>query len=177
MADVAEEAGVARATVFNHFGTKHALIEGILETILSSYRDLLAQALAQRETPVPDHVRALFEHMGVGIEDDPRFFRSVFREIARVNTGLDEGGAAQHAIREAMSLREQLLTRGQALEQIAKRFPAEDLAASFDSLVFGTITHWLYNDDAQPLHLRMRMAAEIFLGAVACVPAQEGESR
>ena len=120
-------------------------------------------------------MRRLFELMGAGIEQDPRFFRSVFREIAKVTTGLDEGGSAQHAIREATSLREQLLTRGQALEQISKRFPAEDLAAAFDSLVFGTITHWLYTDDIQPLVLRMQNAAEIFLGTIAC--AQDAGGR
>ena len=104
--------------------------------------------------------------MGAGIEQDPSFFRSVFREIAKVTTGMDESGSSQQAIREAMSLREQLLTRGQALDQIDKSFPAEDLAAAFDALVFGTITHWLYNDDVQPLHQRMKSAAEIFLGGV-----------
>ena len=36
MTEVAKEAGVARATVFNQFGSKHALIEAITENVLLS---------------------------------------------------------------------------------------------------------------------------------------------
>jgi hypothetical protein len=46
----------------------------------------------------------------------------------------------------------------------------EDLAAAFDSLVNGTITHWLYEDASESLAARMRRAAEIFLGAVEAAP-------
>ena len=38
---------------------------------------------------------------------------------------------------------------------------------AFDSLVFGTITHWLYDDASESLRLRMQRAAEILLGSVA----------
>jgi len=39
MAEVAAAAGVARATVFNHFGSKHALVEAITEeaVVLRNY--------------------------------------------------------------------------------------------------------------------------------------------
>src|SRR2546428_401565 len=48
---------------------------------------------------------------------------------------------------------------------------AGGVASAFDSLVNGTITHWLYGDAAEPLRQRMRRAAEVFLGAVALAPA------
>src|SRR5262245_6928219 len=46
MADVAEAAGVVRATVFNHFGTKHALVDAITAEVLQGYVLLLDGALA-----------------------------------------------------------------------------------------------------------------------------------
>src|SRR5215510_11715960 len=64
MTEVAEAAGVARATVFNQFGSKHALVDAITAEVLDGYVLLLEGALADRETPTPVLVRALFEAMG-----------------------------------------------------------------------------------------------------------------
>ncbi|HZD48978.1 MAG TPA: TetR/AcrR family transcriptional regulator, partial [Silvibacterium sp.] len=72
-ADVAAAAGVARATVFNHFGSKHALLEAITEEVIARYSELLQHALADTTTPTPALVRALFALIGGGIEEDRRF--------------------------------------------------------------------------------------------------------
>jgi len=113
----------------------------------------------------------LFEQMGAGIEEDRRFYRGVFREIAKVRLGLDEGGMGQRAGEVALGLLVELLGRGQQRGELSREYRAEDLASAFDSLVNGTITHWLYGDAAEPLRQRMRRAAEVFLGAVALAPA------
>jgi TetR/AcrR family transcriptional regulator of autoinduction and epiphytic fitness len=164
MSEVARAAKVARATVFNHFGSKHALIEGITEDVLAYYLGMLENALAERETPVPVLIRSLFELMGLGIEADRRFYRSVFREIAKVRLGVDEGGPGQRAGREALERLTQLMTRGQARGEITRAHRAEDLASAFDSLVNGTITHWLYGDAPNSLQQCMRRSADVFLG-------------
>src|SRR5437879_10025524 len=97
MAEVAADAGVARATVFNHFGSKHALMEAITEEVIAHYQGMLRNALADTTTSTPVLVRALFEQMGAGIQEDQRFYRGVFREIAKIRLGLDEGGLGEQA--------------------------------------------------------------------------------
>ncbi len=169
MAEVAEASGVARATVFNHFGSKHALVEAITESVYDGYTELLKNALADRVTPAPVLIRVLFETMGGGIESDPRFYRGVFREIALLTVGLAEGGVAYEARQLALDRLVQLLTRGQARDELTRDHTPEDLAAACDSLVFGTIAHWLYDDGAESLHGLMRRASDIFLGSVAIV--------
>ena len=62
VADVAEQASVSRATVFNHFGSKHALLEGITEAVLGDYNTILCNALEAEDAPVPALLRSLFEH-------------------------------------------------------------------------------------------------------------------
>jgi AcrR family transcriptional regulator len=167
MADVAVAAGVSRATVFNHFGSKHALLEGITEGVLGDYEILIENALADRATPVPVLMRALFEVIGTGVEQARRFHRAVFRELARLTLGLDEGGPGQLARQAALASLENLIERGQRAGELRADVRAKDLAMAFDSLIFGTITHWLYDDASESLALRMRRAAEIFLGPVA----------
>ena len=175
MAEVAEAAGVARATVFNQFGSKHALVDAITAEVLNGYVLLLDGALADRKTPTPVLVRTLFEWMGRGIEEDERFYRAIFREIAKVSLGLDEGGLAERQRRAALERLLQLHTRGQARGELVRTQEPEDLASAFDALVFGTIIHWLYEDSGEPLHARMLRAAELLLGGIATQP--EGEYR
>jgi len=175
MAEVAAAAGVSRATVFNHFGSKHALVEAVTGAVFEGYEGILENAVAARKTPVPVLVRELFELMGRGIESDRRFYRTVFREIARVNLGLEEGGLAQQARQRAIERLIHLLTRGQARGELLTTLDVEDLAVAFDSLVFGTISHWLYDDSSEPLDRRMLCAANIFLGPVATASADDFE--
>jgi AcrR family transcriptional regulator len=167
MAAVAAAAGVARATVFNYFASKHALVEAITDDVITYFREMLESALADEETPAPELVRALFAQMGAGIEAYAGFFRGVFREIMKISVGLDEGGAAQRTREATAGQLVRLMERGLSRGELRRVAPAADLARAFDSLANGTITHWLYDERTDSLELRMRRAAEIFLGAVA----------
>jgi AcrR family transcriptional regulator len=170
MADIAEAADVARATVFNYFGSKHGLVEAVTETVIVFYREMLDEALADEETTGPDLVRWLYEQMGKGIEAHRRLFRSVFREIARIGLGLDEGSVAQRANEDAIVRLRELIARGQARGELSEAFDPNTLATAFRSLANGTITNWLYEDATDPLVARMRDAAEVFLSPIEQLP-------
>jgi AcrR family transcriptional regulator len=174
--EVAQRAGVARGTVFNQFGSKNGLVEAITEAVLDGYVALLDDALAARSDSVPELVRSLFLAMGRGIEENRRFYSAVFREIARIAVGLEAGGVAQRARVLAVERLEHLLTRGQARGELLRDLDPQHLAVAFDSLVFGTITHWLYeNDGSESLPERMLRAADVLLGPVAAEHARTGE--
>lgn len=166
MAEVAQLAGVARATVFNHFASKHALLETITEDVFASYQRMLERTLADSSTPTSTLLRALFNHIGSGIEQSYGFCRGIFREIAKIQVGLDESGAAQRMREVALRRLEQLLVRGQRRGEICRDFRTEDLACAVESLASGTILHWLYENTSESLRERMQRAAEIFLGSV-----------
>jgi len=167
MSDIAKAAGVARATVFNHFGSKRALIESMTEGVLDLYNDLLESALDEEERSTPSIVRHLFVVMGYGIEAERRFHRAVFREITKLSLGIEEGGPGTTARQRNHVTLTRLLGRGQERGEISKAHDAGALASAFASLVTGTVTHWLYDDDSHPLREHMRDAAEIFLGPVS----------
>jgi AcrR family transcriptional regulator len=166
MADIADTAGVARATVFNYFGSKHGLIETVTESVIVFYREMLDEALADETTSTPELMRRLYEEMGKGVESQRRLFRSVFREIARIGLGLDEGSVAQRANEEALSRLEALIARGQTRNELHDTYDPKTLAAAFRSLANGTITNWLYEDASDPLVARMRDAAGVFLSPI-----------
>jgi AcrR family transcriptional regulator len=167
MADIADASGVARATVFNYFGSKHGVVDAVTESVIIFYRELLDRALADDVTPAPDLLRWLFEEMGSGIESQRRFFCGVVRDSARVGLGFDDGGVAQRAEDEAISRLELLVARGQARGELSDAFEPETLAFAFRALANGTISNWLDDDASSPLVGRMRAAVEIFLSPIA----------
>jgi AcrR family transcriptional regulator len=169
MADIAAGAGVARASVFNYFGSKHAIVVAITETVLDFYRAMLDEALADETTPTADLIRGLFADMAVGIEQQRELFQGVFHEIARIQLGLDHDEIAQQANEDARVRLLRLIERGQARGELNDALSATAVAGAFHSLVNGTITGWLYADDSEPLTERMRAAAEVFLSPVAAV--------
>ena len=167
VADIARTAGVARATVFNYFASKHALVDAITEEVLDYYNRMLEAALNDAHSPTPMLLRGIFDVMGEGIEGVQQFYKSIFREIAKMQVGLDEGGAASHTRELAVVRLAELMARGQARGDIASEHSARDLAYAFDSLAHGTIVNWLYDDPSKSLRERMGRAVEIFLSGVA----------
>ncbi len=167
MADIAELAGVARTTVFNHFPSKHHLVEAITGGVLTFWASMLEHALADEETPTPALVRALFSQMGAGIEQYYRFYRGVFRELAKLQQGLDEGSAAARVRATSLERLTALLARGQTRGELRADVTAADLGSSFDSLANGTLSQWLFENTSGSLRERMERVAEIYLGPVA----------
>ena len=147
MAEVAEAAGVARATVFNQFGSKHALVDAITAEVLGGYVLLLDGALADR-TDADARARAHALRVdGPRHRGERALLPAIFREIAKVSLGLDEGGEAQQKRqRRARPLLPAATRAGRRAASSCARSRAEDLASAFDGLVFGTIIHWLYED-------------------------------
>ena len=123
------------------------------------YEAILDKALADRNTPVPVLVRKLFEVMGNAIEEGGSFYRTVFREISRIGVGLEESGPSEQARHRVVGLVVHLLTRGQARGELDPKLDPDDLATAFDSLVFGTLSHWLYADPSRSLRERMLAAS------------------
>jgi AcrR family transcriptional regulator len=166
MADIARASGVARATVFNYFGSKYALVEEITKSVVDVYSGMLDDALADEHAPTAQLVRGLFADMGKGIEGDRRFFRGVFREIARIQLGLDEGSVAQLARDAATDRMRQLFERGQQRGDVRLEHEPQRLAEAMSSLANGTITSWLFSDGDESLVTRMSIAADVFLSPV-----------
>ncbi|MGI9600736.1 MAG: TetR/AcrR family transcriptional regulator [Acidimicrobiales bacterium] len=170
VSDVAEAAGVARATVFNHFGSKRGLVDALIADVLRTYHSMLGVALADTTTPTPTLILALFEQMGVGIEADRRFFRGVFQGMAMTQVGIDEDGAAHHQTEASQRRLTELIERGQQRGDLTSAQPSEVLAVAVNILANGTITRWLYDDAAESLAGRMRSAALVLLEPVAAGP-------
>ena len=167
MADIAAKAGVARATVFNHFPSKDSLVEAITGDVFAYFVGMLSEALSDEITPTPTLILTLFRHMGAGIEQYYGFYQGVFREIARMQVKLDDESSAARARATALDRMATLLARGQKRGELRSDVSATDLAEALDCLSNGTITQWLFSAQSDSLKERMERVASLFIEGAA----------
>jgi AcrR family transcriptional regulator len=167
MLDIAEEANVSRATVFNQFGSKHLVLDAITALSLMAYRDLLAEALADETTPTPELLRRLFGAMSRGLERNRALYREVFTEIRKVSMGLDGAGTSPGLRGQAFDMLVRILARGQRRGDISRDQSAEVLATAFDSLLSGAVTQWLHASQKSALGALLASLVEVFLSGAA----------
>lgn len=168
MQDIADAAGVSRATVFNRFGSKQLVLDAITARSLEAYRHLLQAALADERTPTPELLEALFRKMGKGIEINKSLYREVFAEIRKVSMGLEAEGLSPDLRTQTYRLLTDLFRRGQERGEIAAGHSAGALATAFDSLLSGAVIQWLHEGERSGLAGLLTSLINIFLqGAVA----------
>ncbi len=167
MAEIAQRAGVARATVFNHFESKRGLIDAITAGVLRHYESMLIEAIADVDHSTAALLRRLFVDMGIGIAPDRAFYRSVFRELARFELGIDEGTDGHETANRCRDALAALIRRGIDRNEFTEQFSPESCAAAFTHLANGTIHEWLWaDDDDKDLVGRLNNTADLFLRAL-----------
>ncbi len=168
MQDIAGEANVSRATVFNQFGSKQLVLDAITARSLRSYCDLLSNAVSDTRTPAPVSLRKLFDHMARGIEANRALYREVFAEIRKVSMGLDGSGESPGLREQAFAQLVSIFRRGQERGEITRAQTAEVLATAYDSLLSGAVIQWLHDPRKGALRPMLADLADVFLnGATA----------
>jgi AcrR family transcriptional regulator len=167
MQDIADEARVARATVFNQFGSKHLVLDAITARSLTAYRDLLAAALADEKTSTSDLIRSLFGRMSTGLEANRALYREVFAEIRKISMGLDSEGLSPRLRETAFAILVQLFKRGQARGDVSRNHAAEVLATAFDSLLSGAVNQWLHDPRRGALAPLLSSLVDVLLSGAA----------
>lgn len=163
MQDIAAEAGVSRATVFNQFGSKILLLDAITARSLENYRAMLCAALNDTEAPTTTLLHRLFRQMGKGIASNQNLYREVFVEIRKVSMGLDGDGASPGLKRETFGILTTIFERGQARGDISRAASAEVLATAFDSLLSGAVIQWLHAQRRGSLPTMLESLVDVFL--------------
>jgi TetR/AcrR family transcriptional regulator, acrAB operon repressor len=167
MQDIAEAAGVSRATVFNQFGSKLLVLDAITARSLENYRKLLHAALNDTDSPTTKLLRRLFRQMGKGIASNQSLYREVFIEIRKVSMGLDGDGLSPALKHETFDILTSIFARGQGRGEISGAASAEVLATAFDSLLSGAVIQWLHVRRRGSLPAMLESLVDVFLDGAA----------
>lgn len=163
MHDIAEAAGVSRATVFNQFGAKHQIIDEMTAQTLRSYLGLLTEALEDETSSTADLVTGLFDTMTARLQRGRRLYKDIFPEIQKLTRDPTIGGQTGDLRQQCQASVRQLFARGQARGEITQKSSAENLATAFDSLLYGGVTQWLARPGNQSLETILKDMRDIFL--------------
>lgn len=165
--DIADGAGISRATVFNQFGSKQLVLDAITARSLSVYMTLLEAALNDETQTVPALLRQLFKQMGAGIESNRSLYREVFIEIRKISMGLDGAGISPKLKRETFAILTAIFDRGQKAGEIKDTYAPEALATAYDSLLSGAVIQWLHDQRESNLAETLDSLVDIFLDGAA----------
>lgn len=93
MDEIAQEAGVARSTVYVYFANRDELLRACLKRMHNQLLDAVASRWEQSDGPV-GRLRSLIEAMFERIDDDPAFFRLALVTQEAAAAGAPAAGAA-----------------------------------------------------------------------------------
>lgn len=163
MENVALEAGVAKGTLYSYFKSKnellHAMIEGIVEPLVESLKQVLASDL-----PADEKIREFtFRHLSY-FEDNRSFFQVLVYDRT----------AAQERLRRYKSCRYQTLLENIAvvIDQGVKKgiFRSTDslkAAAIMIEANIGVINQRLLNENSVPVEEDVKLLTDLFLFGIA----------
>lgn len=149
VAQIAERAGLNRATFFRHFAEKREVLFGGEDVLAELFADAICAA-SSAATPT-ECLRAAFAAADVAMTPQQRAKAAQRVLVVAANSELQERGLLKHA-RIAGSMSAALRERG--IDELSAR-----LAAEIGMLAFTiAVERWMESDDAQPFSLHAEAA-------------------
>ena len=122
--DLADEADVARATFFNYFVSKTAVVDEILNEQDAGFYRRLAVAL-ERDIPTQTLLESFFTGSAKVIEGEPEFFRVIIAESEKSSSAL---GADNDRYQTMIAQFKKIVDRGVGRGEVRRDCPADLLA-------------------------------------------------
>ena len=168
---IAAAADVARATFFNHFPSKHALLREMAEAMNERFHRALA-AECERDVSTAERLEHFFLVSAERVERTERLTRDLFLEAMRLAPGGAERGREMAAIQASFgALIRDGQRRGDVRTDEDADFLAEMVAGAFSALFL----NWLC-DETYALRDRARRTARFLGSAIAPSGPDEGGS-
>jgi TetR/AcrR family transcriptional regulator, cholesterol catabolism regulator len=137
--EIAERADIAKATFFNHFPRKDALLRAFAEDLLDEIRAAHGAPETWRGSAV-DQLRRLFQTLAATAERDPALYRTVV--IENMRTFWDKGCRA-HTEAEFRKLTRGLVRRAVELGELNDDVDVDVGASLLEAAYMTTIIEWL----------------------------------
>jgi len=175
MEQIAAEADVAKATLYNYFPVKEALVARRFRDELVEGMAELAEALAAHKT-FQSRMRFLLRESAAWHAARRRYM-SYYIGYLNSKSCLEEAktreGTATSVTHRILS---EMFRVAQEAGEITRTVPADQLAWSFEFLLYGAITRWLTHAESD-LAKEFLLAFDLLLNGVAVVPKNLARGR
>src|SRR5262249_38814641 len=157
--DIIRPLEISPATFFNYFPSKDVLLQQAAENALIAYRGMLENEIRQ-DAPTAQKVHRLLEAMGLGLQADKRFYRTLFTRSV-----LNFGNVRAQSILSDLSAA--VMRQGQQRGEIRPECDPHELADIFTGMYYAIIMRWLHGDGSDSLVERLHRGVAIFFSGVA----------
>ncbi len=154
MERIAAEAGVARASVFNHFAQKELLVGAIIEKTQETFFRRLHADPAPDCTPREQIVAAVAEWSMAYAAD-------VTTAVPTMRTWVLAGGAYLAEADEAPLMYEELIRQAQADGRVAHSRSPQGIGRALNDAIVGAMIRWTRDDNPTAESLRSAMLAAV----------------
>lgn len=159
--EVAEAADIGRATFFNHYPSKEAILHELGREAAAYARRTFDREFRAKSGPVERKIRASLQRFARIVERNPKYYQSVFLDVMRSQVGFagpDEGPAG--GLIDAL---EDHLRAEQRRGELDGTLDAGQLAEMLTGIYMYTLLNGIRRGVSYSLVDRMAKATEIFL--------------
>ncbi|HEF4769376.1 TetR/AcrR family transcriptional regulator [Burkholderia multivorans] len=174
MEQIADEADVAKRTLYNHFATKEAVLAHWLERELA--RDLahLQRDVARRRT-FASRIACVLDASAAWCEQHPAHLLAYLRHrFLSIGATAPEGGDPGRG--DIAPVWHRLIADAQRAGELNRSLPAEQLATCFHHLYLGAMLRWL-TVPGLSLKQEFRAIAKLFVEGAQAAPTAPRASR
>jgi AcrR family transcriptional regulator len=159
--EIAEAADVGRATFFNHYPSKEAILHELGCEAVAYARRTFDREFRNKSRSAEQKIRASLQRFGRIVERNPKYYQSVFLDVMRSQVGF--AGPDQGPAGSLIDVLEDHLRAEQRRGGIAGSLDAAQLAEMLTGIYMYTLLNGLRRGVSYSLVDRMAKATEIFL--------------
>jgi len=160
--DLARGAHVSRATFFNYFGTKSAVVRELVHGLEEDFRASARHRSAARASTA-DRLRGLFTDTSQRLKTQPALYRMIVGEAESGFSTPEEREMRYQRMHEALR---RLLADGVARGEVRADVPVAVLAEMVAGIYVAILQNWRRVQN-YPLHARLQAAAEFLVESLA----------
>lgn len=165
---ILEEAGVARGSLYSHYGSKENLLKAVFDTEANMWFHWFDRDLPGLNCPVKERILALFDLLEKWFEKED-FFGCVF-----INAVAEHEKDSAWVREVAGAYRDQIIERLRALVMESGAREPDIVTQKLGLIIEGAIITAMVTQNSQAAHIA-RLAAEDVLRCTECSPSQADE--
>lgn len=168
MEEIAAAADVAPATLFNHFPTRSAVLEGLAAELFDAIANGIA---AQRGGParLDERLAAVAETIQAVVAESYRRLPELLRELVQATALANPRGASMARLHLVLSA---FIYDGQQRDEIRVDVDAAFLALTARAMILAALLSWL-DDPRYPLAPRLRQTSALLCDALRHRPTEQ----
>jgi AcrR family transcriptional regulator len=159
--DIARDADVSRATFFNYYPTKEAILHAIAADALEYARKTFDREFENKSASIRDKIKRSLERFASIVERNPKYYQTVFLDALRSQAGMV--AVNRDAVNNLMSALTQDFSNAQQRGELDRTLDPAQLAEMLTGIYLHTILNYILGGCVGSVVERIGKAAEIFL--------------